>query len=82
MVANQDAAEEKGFFWAVKEAKVIEGSAVPLGSNWITPTLDNNKNEPLDSTHKNNGPSEDTQKENEPSEDTQKRNYLLNLLKN
>ncbi|MCK5604068.1 hypothetical protein KAR91_19430 [Candidatus Pacearchaeota archaeon] len=47
MVANQDAAEEKGFFWAVKEAKVLEGSAVPFGSNPATPTLDNDlKEEP------------------------------------
>ena len=83
MVANQDRAEEKGFFWAVKEAKVIEGSAVPLGSNWITPTLDNNKTKPAEVTSKNNGPTEVTRKENEPSEeDTQKRNYLLGYLKN
>lgn len=82
MVANQDAAEEKGFFWAVKEAKVIEGSAVPLGSNWITPTLDNNKTKPAEATSKNNGPSKDTQTETEPSEDTRKRNYLLGTLKN
>ena len=39
-----------GFFWAVLEAKVIEGSAVPMGSNPITPTL-NNKGEPSDGTH-------------------------------
>ena len=41
-VINQDFALEKGFFWLVKEAKVVEGSAVPLGSNYATPTLDNN----------------------------------------
>jgi len=64
MIANKEAAEEKGFFWAVKEAKVIEGSAVPLGSNWITPTLDNNAKQK---------PSEDTSKQNnEPPEGTQK----------
>jgi len=43
-VANKEAAEENGFFWLVKEAKVIEGSAVPIGSNQITPTIENNKN--------------------------------------
>ena len=37
-VINKEFAEEKGFFWAIKEAKVVEGSAVPLGSNSITPT--------------------------------------------
>jgi hypothetical protein len=36
-VANRDEAEEKGFFWAVTEAKFIEGSAVPIGSNRATP---------------------------------------------
>jgi len=40
-IANQDFADEKGYFWYVLEAKLIEGSAVPLGSNIATPTLDN-----------------------------------------
>lgn len=39
-VANKDAADERGYFWAVTEAKVIEGSAVPRGSNFATPTID------------------------------------------
>jgi hypothetical protein len=39
MVANIADAEAQGFFWAVLEAKVIEGSAVVKGSNIITPTL-------------------------------------------
>lgn len=37
-VVNRDYAEQKGYFWAVTEAKIIEGSAVPNGSNPITPT--------------------------------------------
>jgi hypothetical protein len=37
-VVNADLANEKGYFYAVTEAKIIEGSAVPLGSNNITPT--------------------------------------------
>jgi len=45
-IANKERADEKGYFFAVTEAKVIEGSAVPLGSNIMTPTLDNNKFEP------------------------------------
>lgn len=40
MAVNPEVAEEKGYFWAVPEGKVIEGSAVPRGSNWVTPTLD------------------------------------------
>lgn len=38
-VANKEVAEQQGFFWAVKEAKIIEGSAVPIGSNIRTPVL-------------------------------------------
>lgn len=45
LIANKEKADSRGYFWAVKEAQVIEGSAVPLGSNWATPTLDNNKDE-------------------------------------
>lgn len=55
-IANKDEAEAQGYFWAVTEAKVVEGSAVPLGSNTVTPTLDNNLksldtlNQPLSGT--------------------------------
>lgn len=42
MAVNPEVAEEKGYFWAVPEAKAIEGSAVPRGSNYATPTIDNN----------------------------------------
>lgn len=40
MVANKDFADEVGYMYVVKEAKAVEGSAVPLGSNFVTPTLD------------------------------------------
>lgn len=55
-IANKELADDTGFFWAVKEAKVIEGSAVPLGSNFATPTL--NTKEPEKSTPQE--PSKDT----------------------
>lgn len=38
LIANKDEANAKKWFWIVPEAKVIEGSAVPLGSNSVTPT--------------------------------------------
>ena len=38
MVANKEEADMKGYFWAVTEAKLIEGSAVVLGSCPVTPT--------------------------------------------
>lgn len=47
-IVNRNEAEEQGFFWPVKEAKVVEGSAVPLGSNWATPTLENNMKSLID----------------------------------
>lgn len=39
MIANQEQALTNGYFWAVPEAKLIEGSSVPLGSNTITPAI-------------------------------------------
>lgn len=38
-IANKSEVEEDGYFYAVTEAKVIEGSAVPMGSNFATPTI-------------------------------------------
>lgn len=37
-VINVKEAENQGYFWAVTAAKIVEGSAVPLGSNTVTPT--------------------------------------------
>lgn len=42
-ILNKEEAETKGYFWAVYEAKAIEGSAVPIGSNTVTPTLEPTK---------------------------------------
>ena len=56
-IANKDAVDSEGYFYAVTEAKFIEGSAVLRGSNFVTPTLEV---EPLKSTP-NNEPSLDTQ---------------------
>jgi hypothetical protein len=89
-VVNKELAEERGWFYAVKEAKVIEGSAVPKGSNYATPTLEVGKSETVEELkakikilEKNQKPSEDTSKTIEPSEDTQqkKNEFYFNLLK-
>ncbi len=73
LIANKDVADKYGYFWAVKEAKIIEGSAVLCGSNPVTPTLENNlKSEPLAGTRN---------KHNEPSNDTRKQFYLSLLKK-
>jgi len=39
MIANFEKADEEGYFWYVLEAKCVEGSAVPMGSNKATPTI-------------------------------------------
>jgi len=38
-IANKEDALDNGFFWAVTQAKNIEGSAVVRGANYATPTL-------------------------------------------
>jgi hypothetical protein len=40
MVANRNEAENVGFFWAILEAQIVEGSAVVFGSNPITPNTE------------------------------------------
>lgn len=49
-IANKAMAEEQGYFWAVNQAKAIEGSAVPIGSNRITPTQSVKNIQPLTGT--------------------------------
>lgn len=54
MVANREEAEAEGYFWAILEAQVVEGSAVVFASNCMTPTIETSllgtKTEPLLST--------------------------------
>lgn len=61
-IGNREKAEEIGYFWAVKEAKLIEISAVLQGSNELTPTVEAKEIE-------ENEPPKGTQK-SEPSPDT------------
>lgn len=72
-IVNPEMADERGYFWYVLEAKCVEGSAVPIGSNTATPTLDI-KNEPLNGTHDNLEPDKSTLK-------TIDYNFLLTNLK-
>lgn len=51
-IGNKDYTENKGYFWLVREAKLIEISAVLLGSNELTPTLGENKIEAVINTSK------------------------------
>lgn len=52
LVVNKEVADLRGYFWAVTEAKIIEGSAVVKGSNFATPTISitENKAEPSNDT--------------------------------
>lgn len=56
VVINTEALDE-GFFWAVKEAKAFEGSAVVVGSNIVTPTLsiESDNEAKADPDHLDNG---------------------------
>lgn len=49
-IVNKEDVEEAGYFWAVSEAKAVEGSAVPIGSNIITPTQSVKNIEPVKTT--------------------------------
>jgi len=66
MIVNKDKAEEQGYFWAVIEAKIIEGSAVPIGSNIITPTIGFKSVQPEISTEQNQPPQGTEVKEEKP----------------
>lgn len=68
MIANKKDAEQAGYFFAVTEAKNIEGSAVVRGSNFATPTISvtSSKNEPPKGT------------QHEPDNPLKKLNELLN----
>lgn len=69
-IVNKDVAENQGYFWAVTEAKIVEGSAVVKGSNYATPVISIQAEKSLEE-----------QKE-EPSNDTQANEKLLKELLN
>lgn len=71
VIANKADVDEAGVFWAVTEAKNIEGSAVVKGSNFVTPTfsVQETKGQPLTGTG------------DEPSKDTRMLDALNKLSK-
>lgn len=76
-VANSEKAFDNGYFWAVTEAKIIEGSAVPIGSNYATPTLSVNTTQNIEAVVNTS--------KNEPLQNTQTNNnkqFFINLTKN
>jgi hypothetical protein len=67
-VANKEEAEAQGYFWAITEAKIVEGSAVVKGSNYATPTI---SVEAVKDTPTTTEPLEDTQ--------TKKQNVFIKI---
>lgn len=47
-IGNKEKAIEQGFFWAIKEAKLIEISCVLAGSNELTPTVENEEKDKVE----------------------------------
>ncbi len=66
LVVNIEEAEARGYFWAVLEAKVIEGSAVVKGSNIITPTLGFKSVQPASTTEQHEPPAGTQVKDEQP----------------
>ena len=67
VIANKEVADERGYFWVVSEAKVIEGSAVVMGSNSATPTIsvENKEEAVIDTSEIKEEPTQVTQTEQE-----------------
>lgn len=67
IIANKEVADERGYFWVVSEAKVIEGSAVVMGSNSATPTIsvENKEEAVIDTSEIKEEPTQVTQSEQE-----------------
>ena len=80
VIANKEVADERGYFWVVSEAKVIEGSAVVMGSNSATPTIsvENKEEAVIDTSETKEEPSNDTQKE-ESTTGAKKRNVFIKI---
>jgi len=75
-IINKEKADDKGYFWAVSQWKMVENSAVLFGSNEITPTLANNlkHEEPDKSTP------EQPDKSTEKSETSNKKQFIKQLI--
>ena len=73
-IINKEVADEMGFFWVVKEIRLLENSAVLFGSNELTPTLENDVEKSIE-------PLQDTQ-EKKPEESTSiDYEFLINNFK-
>lgn len=75
VIANKEDVDEVGYFWAIKQARLMEFSAVPKGSNPITPTqtitqADKSLDDKSESEEEDQA--DDSLDKNEPPKGTQK----------
>lgn len=90
MIVNSEDADAQGYFWAVTEAKIVEGSAVVVGSNGVTPTLQVSATQNVeaeDTTSTNNSNKEDqtdktTEQEKQKQEAEQRRVEKIKSITN
>lgn len=80
-VANSQDAIDNGYFWAVTEAKIIEGSAVVMGSNYVTPTMSVTQTTNVEADNITSGKSEPSKDTQEQKQKTKKEN-LIKFLNN
>ena len=85
-IVNSELPMQKGFFWAVTEAQLIEGSAVVLGSNYATPVISVKENRQLSSNIEDTtneavktDTSKDSHQQTESENDQRKKDYLLKI---
>jgi hypothetical protein len=75
-IANKEIADNQGYFWAVTQAKIIEGSAVVKGSNFATPTI---SVEAVKDTSTKTEPSKDTQTKTVTVKRSDAKSFIKNL---
>lgn len=79
-VANIEDAKNRGYFWAVTEARIFkEGSMVLFGSNSVTPTIYDLEGKSSTDTSNKHEPPKSTQNEDENKNLQNRKKYLLNL---
>ncbi|WP_339889838.1 hypothetical protein [uncultured Flavobacterium sp.] len=80
LIANKDDVDVHGYFWYVKEAKLAEFSAVPKGSNPITPTTNTifQADKSLDNLEQADETLEEGSLDKSKIEETQKKKVFIN----
>jgi len=80
MLGNPEKADKVGYFWAIKEAKLIETSAVLEGSNELTGTVINEPLKDTQTTHTPKAVDDDSHRQDTKEEKYEKLNKYLSKL--